>query len=82
MRKSPRSRDAALPSGPGWGAQGIWGHPGRLVCLHRVRPSQQLLYLAFNCDLPQAAATLGKVRPKDAWLCGTHTHKGHQGPLS
>lgn len=58
------------------------GHLGRLVCLRWVGPSQQLLYLVFNCDLPQAAATLGEVRPKDAWLCGTHTYKGHQGPLS
>ena len=82
MCQSPRSRDAALPSGSGCGAQGIWGHLGRLVCLCWVGPSQQLLYLAFNCDLPQAAATLGEVRPKDAWLCGIHTHKGHQGLLS
>ena len=53
------------------GTQGGW-----CVCAGSGQASSLFI---FNCYLPQAAATLGEMKPKGAWQCGTHTHKGHPG---
>ena len=60
---------AGMPRESG-GTRGGW-----CVCAGSGQASS---FFIFNCCyLLQAAATLREARPKGAWRCGTHTHKGH-----